>query len=61
MLVFGDEDPPGFLEQLFVVPMRVEVVEVIGQPVVFSQKDDLEDRELGILVSTNITCKSDNN
>lgn len=55
MLVLGNKDLPGFLVEGFVVPVGVEVSESGGQAVVFSQHDDLQNCQLGVLVTSDIT------
>lgn len=58
MLVLGNKDLPGFLVEDFVVPVGVEVSEGGGQTVVFSQHDDLQNCQLGVLVTSDVTWTS---
>lgn len=55
MLVLSYEDLSGFLVEGFIVPVGVEVSKGGGQTVVFSQHDDLQNGQLGVLVTSDIT------
>lgn len=43
VLVLSDVDAAGFLENGFVVPLRVDALERVGESVVLTQKNDLQD------------------
>lgn len=52
----GDDDPPGFLVQHFVVPKRIQTVQSARDAVVKSQKHVLEESDSQVLVYALVTC-----
>lgn len=54
VLVLADVDLPGFLEDRFVVPVGVELGEGVGESVVLSEEDDLEDGQLAVLIDADV-------
>ena len=59
-LVVGDvlqlcnKNPPGLLVELLIVPVRVEVAELLGQSVVFPHPDSVEHSQTRLLVGARI-------
>jgi len=56
--MLGDYDATCFLKCCFVIPMRIQFCQVIGDTIVLSKKHDLQDRQLRILIATRIACKN---
>ena len=52
-----DDDPPGLLVEPLVVPVRVEVGEVAGEPVVLPHPHRVVHSQPRLLVNTVITCQ----
>ena len=52
-----DLDPPGLLVEPLVLPVRVEVVQLGGQPVVFPHPHRVVDRQARLLVRSAVACK----
>lgn len=55
-LVLRNVDFSGFLVQALVIPVRVKAGQLARQAVVLPELQDLEHRQLGILVHSYITC-----
>ena len=55
-LYLGYDDPPGLLIQPLVVPVGVEVGELLGESVVFPDPDRVVDSEAGLLVTPAVPC-----
>lgn len=52
----GDDDPPGFLVQYFVVPKRIQTAQAVRDAVVKSQKHVLEESDSQMLIYALVTC-----
>lgn len=55
VVVLGDVDAAGFLEEQFVVPVGVVLLEVVGDAVVLTEQHDLHDGQSWVLVDTGIS------
>ena len=58
-LILGYDDLPGLLVQPLVVPVGVEVGELLGESVVFPDPDRVVDSEAGLLVTPAVPCNVD--
>ena len=54
-LYLGYDDPPGLLVQPLVVPVGVEVGELLGESVVFPDPDRVEDSKTRLFVSSRVS------
>ena len=59
-LILSDNNLPGLLVESLVVPVRVEVAELLGQSVVFPHPDSVEHGQTRLLVTATVSCKSNN-
>ena len=55
MLVLSNDNLPGLLIQSLVIPVRVEVVELLGNSVVFSHPNSVENCQSRLFVHTIVT------
>ena len=53
-LHLGHHDPPGLLVESLVVPVRVEVAQLLGQSVVFPHPHSVEHSQTRLLVGARI-------
>ena len=57
VLILSDDNLPGLLVKPLVVPVRVEVGQLGGQPVVFPHPDSVEYSQARLLVTPTVSCK----
>ena len=55
-----DVDFPGLLVKPLIVPVWVEVRQLLGQSVVFSHPHGVESSQTGLLVGSSISCAKNN-
>lgn len=53
--MLGNIDDPSLLKDSLVIPMGIKFGQSISYSVVFSEKNDLQNCELGILVNSGVT------
>ena len=54
-LILSDDNLPGLLVKSLIVPVRVEVAELLGQPGVFPHPDSVEHSQTRLLVGAGIS------
>ena len=57
-LILRYDDLPRLLVDPLVVPVRVEVGELLGQSVVFPHPDSVEHSQTRLLVTATVSCKT---
>lgn len=57
VLILSNVDATSFLEDHFVVPLWIDALKVISDPVVLTEEDDLKDCETWILVNSDIATE----
>ena len=56
VLDFGHDNPPTFLEEDLIRPMRIDRFERLGDPVVLPEQQCVHNSQLWIFLHTGVTC-----
>ena len=56
MLILGDGNPSRLLEDRFIIPARIDLLQDVADPVVLADPQRLMRRQRDVLVRTEVAC-----